>query len=189
MMKNQIPKMRRLTRRSSLALQDNIQTQISIPTNLTPQMRITLGDKMVDEIVRRTRSGIDKRGRAFVKYNPEYVAEKGSSKVDLTDTGDSLDELAVLEIGLTYITVGYAMTYPEADQIEGLNIGASGKPGVRGNSKKARPFIGLPQSTVDLLVAQVRRDFKSGEGQLTQKKSSFMNAFIARLLKEVGIEQ
>ncbi len=168
-----------------MVAKSTLQTEISIPSGLSQEVKAEIGNRFVKAIVSRTKSGVDSKGKRFVKYNPDYVAEKGSSKVDLTDSGDTLDELEVIEIGSNYITVGYPTSFPTADQVEGLVLGASGKAGVVGNSKKARPYIGLPKSVSDLIIAQTISEFDTGEGQLAVAKDKAVTGFIDRVL---GVE-
>lgn len=49
-----------------------------------------LGDEAVSMIQKRTKRGKDKNGRSFKPYTPAYIKKKGSSNVNLTQSGKML---------------------------------------------------------------------------------------------------
>ena len=128
----------------------NIQTRLEIPSNLTDSQKAELGEMIVDEIRSRTQRGIDRYGKQFKGYSEEYrdsldFKNAGkSNKVNLTLTGDMLAELSVLDISDDYIMVGY----------ENDDIGQQAEGNILREGKE-REFIGLPDSVLALLIAEV----------------------------------
>lgn len=144
----------------------NTQTTIGIPSGLSESNKETLARNMVDEIKKRSRSGIDRYGVGFKPYSKEYKAVSGKSKVDLTETGDMLSELDVISIDDDSITIGYKSGHELEGQVEGNQIGSYGR---SPNADKARKFIGLPSKTVDLLVAELPvEEDKTVEEEVTE---------------------
>jgi len=68
-------------------------------------------------------------------------------------------------------------------------LGASGKRGVIGNPSKARNFIGLPASQVNIIVEQVRGEFPAQGAAQEVEEQSARTAFIQQLLNTQGVSQ
>ena len=152
----------------------NIQEVIPIPRNLSNNQKIELGRRIILEIQKRTKRGIDKNGSSFGNY------AKGSEKsgpIDLHSTGDMLVELDVLETTNSSITIGYELDHPNAGQVNG-NV-----TGEYGNSKpvtKARDFIGLPVKSLKLIIEEVRSELPA-EG-IESASNSLIDSILGRLL-------
>jgi hypothetical protein len=52
-----------------------------------------------EAIYRRTIAGQDVKGQAFAPYSHAYAVQKGSTHVDLTVSGNMLNQLQVIEVG------------------------------------------------------------------------------------------
>lgn len=148
----------------------NIQTTINLPTSFNAQQRELAGRKILLRIKERTRSGLSAKGKAFPGYTKEYkqsldfkLAGK-SNTPNLTQTGDMLAELSVISHSQGKITIGYTLDHPDAGKVEGNTIGTFGQS--TPNSSKARDFIGLPQSEIDLIIAEVKQELpEASNGQ------------------------
>lgn len=166
-----------------MASRSNIQTTIRVPASLTAAQRQSAGRKMVNLIRERTRDGISATGKQFPGYSKAYISSKDfkiagkSSQPNLTQTGDMLAELEVLSTAPGSITIGYPTDHPDADKVEGNTIGSFGQP--TGSAGKARDFIGLPQSQIDIVVAEVRSETPGvDEGQ---------QSVVENILQQLGL--
>ena len=72
--------------------------KIEIPKQIKPADREEVALEIIDFIANRTKRNKDKDGRKFPNYTKEYAKIKGTSrnKVDLTLTGEMLDELKLI---------------------------------------------------------------------------------------------
>lgn len=154
-----------------------------VPSNLSEMAKQEIADRVIEEIVARTRSGIGTEG-SFTSYTSEYIKEKGSSKVDLTLTRDMLDFMEVISIGEDTISVGYSSSNPEQGKAEGNQLGTYGQsspiPG------KARPFIGLSPSRIELIITEVTAQ---EDTQVTDTLASIVAAKEATVKQEPSEEE
>lgn len=64
-----------------------------------------------ETIIRRTRQGIDPEGAPFQPLSPAYAARKaaelGTSKPDLTVSGNMLNDLTITDVTETTVTLGW----------------------------------------------------------------------------------
>lgn len=127
--------------------------RVEIPYGFTPSQREEIGKAIVDFIRMRTKSdNIDKNNKGFAEYSPEYEAKKGTSRVNLTETGDMLENLKVLRTYTNYITIGYERDYDGMGKVEGI------RKGTFGNAKpvtEKRDFIGITQGDLNAILAQL----------------------------------
>ena len=77
-----------------------------------------------------------------VPYTRAYIRQKGSTFVDLTLTGDMLDDLDLLTHRKGSVTVGFERGSFENDKAEG-------------NARK-RPFLGITQRELNVLIREVK---------------------------------
>lgn len=54
---------------------------------------ISIGKYVIDRIIKRTKSGLDVSLRRFKSYSKSYSKQKGSNRVNLSDTGAMLASL------------------------------------------------------------------------------------------------
>jgi hypothetical protein len=119
------------------------------------------GQRVVDMIVERTHSGIDRQGRSLGTYSKAYKDSLvfgiygKSNPVNLTLTGDMLESLNAKN-GKYTITV----------QLEGdLNKGkAQGHiTGILGKYGRAKPrdFLGLPEGLLKSMFKESMRDYRA----------------------------
>lgn len=54
---------------------------------------ISIGKYVIDRIIKRTKSGLDVSLRRFEPYSKSYSKQKGSNRVNLSDTGAMLSSL------------------------------------------------------------------------------------------------
>lgn len=133
---------------------------LEIPDDLAPKQRKILADLVIEHIVDRTQSGLDKNGKRFPKYSAEYInsldfknAKKSASKVDLQLSGDMLAALQLLKDRPGEIVIGYQRGADENGRAEGNILGSyGGDP----NPSKARDFLGLKPSKLKELIAYVK---------------------------------
>ena len=160
----------------------DVQEKIYLSKKYNSQQRELIGKGIVERIIKRTQSGIDKNGKAFPRYNKEYAKEKGSTHVDLTLTEDMLTELDIVSHKAGEITVGYEMSNPEAPKASGNNTGKYGNQ--TPILSKARPFIGVTEKEKTLIIAKAEQSFKTLEQD--EEKSKFLDAFVSNLIGRQG---
>ena len=152
---------------------NNIQKSISIPSRYDATARARIGELMVQQIRKRTASGVSVNGTAF-KY-----AKNSTHKGDnLTDSGDMMIQLDVLDTRTGAITIGYEDTSSlEANQAEGNSIGSYGG---RPNASIAKPFIGVSNDELDLILSQFDQEAPT-------PRDDDVESFIAGILNNQGL--
>jgi hypothetical protein len=162
---------------------ENIQEVISIPSGLSTPFKAELGNRILEEVRSRTNRGIDKNGKQFKGYSPEYkesldfkIAGK-SSTVNLQSTGDMLAELSVVSIGAASIVIGYPTSHEDAGKVQG-NV--TGEYGNNSPVTSRRDFIGLPPSIVNRIVQEMKQEptFREQRDSTNQAVSSILSRFI-----------
>lgn len=135
---------------------------MEIPTDLTRRQRKQVADLVIEHIVDRTQRGLDKDGKRFPSYSPEYIrsldfknAGKSKGRVDLQLSGDMLAALQLLTDNTGKIVVGYERGTEENARAEGNILGSyGGEP----NEAKARNFLGIKKRKLDQIVDYVREN-------------------------------
>jgi hypothetical protein len=133
---------------------------IDIPEEFTPKQRKRLADLIIDHIIDRTESGLDKRGKRFPGYSEAYVksldfkiAGKSKGSVDLTLSGDMLASLQLLEQKPGRLRIGFEKGSEENARADGNIRGTYGASSPR--KGKARDFLGITDRELDKLVDEV----------------------------------
>lgn len=78
----------------------------------TPDLMREVGEMAIRLIQARTRQGRDADGQAFAPYSPKYAKRKAketgtSGTVNLTLSGDVLNDLQVIEATKTSVLIGW----------------------------------------------------------------------------------
>lgn len=81
-----------------------------VPLTTREDMR-EVGRLIREQILRRTRQGLDAAGKPFAPYSPAYARQRAklgkSGRVNLELSGAMLGDLQVLEVTEHSVTVGY----------------------------------------------------------------------------------
>lgn len=129
-----------------------IKTDISVPESMTETERRELAIDIILYIQERSIEGRDKNEDKMPKYTKAYAERKGVgvSDVDLTDTGDLLSSITLLESKRGSITIGFPRDDKELNgKAEGNIIGSyGGSP----NSEKARDFLGVDDIILESFI-------------------------------------
>lgn len=139
----------------------NIQQRIRLPSDLSVDQVRSLGNRILEQNRNNARNGIDGSGRSMPGYSSSYKESLDfknagkTSKVTLTQTGDMLAELSVIDYGIGYVTIGYTLDNPEAAKAHG-NV--TGEYGQQSSTGKDRPFIGIPPNQLERLIAEIRSE-------------------------------
>lgn len=170
----------------------NIQKIFQVPTSFTHEMKKYAAQLIVQKIKNNTKKGISADGSPFPKYSKSYKesldfenAEK-TSKVNLELTGDMIASLDVISIDKASVTIGYSKDSEFAGQVEGNQIGSYGQDS--GNSKVARPFIGLPSSELKDILDRVQLEMSTPESQFEvsttiNKQERLVNSILKALFR------
>lgn len=131
-----------------------IRKKIKVRKDLNKIQRQAVAQAVIDHIVERSQSGIDKRGKPFPGYSTEYVqsldfriAGKSAGDVDLTLSGEMLNSLKLLRDKKGEITIGFDKGDKDLNgKAEGNIKGTYGnKSPVRG---RKRDFLGIQRKVL-----------------------------------------
>ena len=126
--------------------------KIKIPKTYSPDERVALSVEIIDQIIDRTKSGKDKKGKDFPGYSKGYVdsfdfklAGKSKSKVDLSLSNEMLNSITLLNHKSGEITIGYE----KGDDLNNAKAEGNIK-GTYGQKKpipgKKRDFLGISKT-------------------------------------------
>lgn len=108
-----------------------------------PKEKLALGEDIIKYIRERTRDGKNSSGGNFPKYSKSYrnsldykIAHKSGS-VNLTQTGDMLQDIEVLSISRDKMIIGFQNGSLSNDKADGHITGWQGRSDVK------RPFLGF----------------------------------------------
>ncbi len=164
---------------------ENQQTfTFSVPLDLDQVDREEIGEMVVEFIGNRTRKGKDVNNRNFAKYSESYQDSKDfsiankSSTVNLTQTGDMLTDIEVLQTGITgFITIGFQPNTDENDRA------AWQRNNTRPNFPK-RDFLGISQKDLDKIVRIYRAkvpETRQADRATRSAANAILNSFINNL--------
>lgn len=169
-----------------MAKLENIQKRITLPADLTRTQRQLIAERVLEQIRENTSKGIGSDGDKFPGYSDSYkdsldfqIAGKGRTP-NLRLTGDMIADLSLIEEGQGYIIIGYPKGHPDADKVEGNQIGTYGSD--TPSSSKARPFIGIPDNQLELIIAEIRADTEGTSGEAVSNRVS-----VESVLRRFGI--
>ena len=163
----------------------NVQFKVKIPLGLPSIVREEIGERIIQDIKKRTSKGLDKDNKPFPKYTKEYKesadfkAVGKTSRVNLKLSGDMLDSLDILSNKDGVLTIGYEIDDEVAGRVEGNVIGSYGQP--TGSVSKARDFLGIKESKVELIVEEVKSELAPD----IDKQSELLDVLAAELLTEI----
>jgi hypothetical protein len=145
----------------------DVQFKVSIPKGYTLQQRQEIAQLIINKIIERCDNGLDKNNRSF-KYAPDSKFDGNN----LTYTGAMLtDGLQLIATTQNSITIGYEPDTFEADKAAGNNLGTYGKDTP---SAYAKPFLGISDDDLELILAQIDPDTIVDD----TKVSSFIKNFL-----------
>lgn len=142
-----------------MAEPQQVTIQVSEEVSSNEADRSMLALQIIEFIRQRSQSGIGirKRGRGFQnyefpEYNDEYADEKGQDNVDLTLSEEMLDSIKYMpsKSRRGEITIGFKSGTKVNAKAEGNQIGSYGK---SANPKKARRFLGMTRSELEIIGA------------------------------------
>lgn len=122
---------------------------IDIDERYSPEERKSIATEVIDFVISRTESGLDKDNNGFAKYSKSYAKEKGQTNVDLTFSGEMLSELSLLREKSGSIRIGYDSEYDGMGKLEGNILSTYG------NDKpvtKPRNFLGITKKDLDNIL-------------------------------------
>jgi hypothetical protein len=161
--------------------------------NVNRSTREAIGQAVIDRIVERTQSGIDKFGRSLGRYSPSYksslafkVTKGGDSIVNLTQTGDMLGSLTIVEQSDRTLTIGF----DDSDQnvkAYGHISGMEGHPVLEGKVKK-RDFMGLPKGELDKIASEFESQAKQVDSIENATTREELDQAITDLIDELSGE-
>lgn len=131
---------------------------------------------IMDKIIERTKSGIDKNGRPFKRYSKNYIKSlafkafnKDAGEVNLTLSGAMLGTMDVLSATSREIEIGWT------DDLEN----AKANNHITGDTVPKRDFLGLPDKEIQKIADQYKADII--QAQAEQQTSQFTERALAFL--------
>lgn len=129
-------------------------------SDYSPVEREAIALEVIDKIIKRTKSGKDKNGRAFEKYSKAYkeslafkIAGKGSTP-DLTLSGDMLDSIKILK-NAPKTVIGFKNGSVENGKADGNIRGTYGKEKTVGPK---REFLGISERELNSILSKYPKD-------------------------------
>lgn len=155
-----------------MASETNLRFTVNVPIYFNSEQRLEVGRNVIKRVVERTREEYkNKNNRKFPGYSQTYISSKaflqgGKSKneVNLTLTGEMIDDLDIVEHGVGYVDIGYKTSYTGAGKVEGNVIGSYGR---EPNTKHARDFLGIKKDEAEEFILKV--ETKTEEEQIIQE--------------------
>jgi len=142
-----------------MAEPQQVTIQVSADASASPADRAALAAQIIEFIRQRSEAGVGvrKQGRGFSNYEfPEYTKEyedlKGQDNVDLTLSAEMLSSIEYFasKSRRGEITIGFKSGTKINAKAEGNQIGSYGR---APNPKKARRFLGMTKSELELIGA------------------------------------
>lgn len=171
--------------------------EIIIPKGYSAEEREQIGEELVAYLVERTKSGKGMDGRSFPKYSEAYTkslafrqAGKSKKKIDLTLSGEMLDEVALLKNSPGKLIYGYDDDSTQAGKAEGNILGTYGTD--TEDESKARDFLAVSKAEVDKILKHYPLD-RTDEGRDKRKKSvqrnNDLNEMSSDILSRINFEE
>lgn len=161
--------------------------------DLNRSTREAIGQAIIDRIVERTQSGVDKFGKSMGSYSPTYkkslafqVTKGGETQVNLTQTGDMLGSLTILEETPRTITIGFDDSEQNAKAFGHIS-GMQGHPVLDGKVKK-RDFMGLPAKDLNAIASKFERQAKRVDAIESAQTRDQLDQAVLNLVDEVSGE-
>jgi len=161
-----------------------LKRRLTIPRDFTSQERRTLATLVIQFIQDRTQSGKDINNRSFPGYSESYKDSKEfelagkTSRVNLSQTGDTIASIELLSHGPGYITIGYLAGSFENDKAVWLQ---------RSDNGVSRKFLGLTDKDLDRFISQIQRE-RSPDGGDSAARRLANNLIVDNILKRLGIQ-
>lgn len=135
--------------------------KVKVPKGLSPIQREALAQEVIDFVIKRSKDGVDKNGRAFPGYSASYVksldfkiAGKSKGKVNLTLSEEMLQSLSLISHKPGEVLIGYDKSNAELNaKVEGNVLGTYGQSSpIKG---KARDFMGIAKKDLESILDKV----------------------------------
>jgi hypothetical protein len=147
--------------------------RIKLPSNLSDNAKRRVGEKVIDFIKNRTLENIDINGKRFANYSesysksPEFILA-GKSKTDpnLRLSGVMMEELDILEVGNSHITIGY---------VEGTDSNNKAVWAERSDNGPARTFLGILDNHLEPIIKEA----------IVEDKTNPTESYAQRLAKQI----
>lgn len=173
------------------------QREIILPLGYSSEERAQIAEEILAYIVERTKAGRGADGKKFPKYSKGYTeslafkqAGKSKAKIDLTLSGEMLDELEVVKNVSGKIVIGYGKNSTQAGKAEGNILGTYGTD--TPDESKARDFLEVSQNEVSKILKHYPME-RTNEGRKTRKenvqRNSDLNNFSSDIIDRLEFEE
>jgi len=129
---------------------------VDVPRNLSASEREAIADEVIDFIRERTKDGKSWRNREFAGYSDAYakslnfkIAGKSKGDVNLTQSGDTLGALTLLDHKTGQLVIGFEKGSQENAIADGNIRGTYGKATQTGPK---RDFLGITKTDLSRIL-------------------------------------
>lgn len=160
-----------------------LKRRLTIPRDFSDQERRTLATLVIQFIQDRTQRGKNVNNQSFQPYSQSYKDSKEfeiagkSSKVNLSQTGDTIASIELLSHGPGYITIGYLAGSFENDKAVWIQ---------RSDNGASRIFLGLTDKDLDRFISQVKSE-RTSDGDDSAARRLANQLIVSNILKRLGI--
>ena len=162
------------------------------PTLKKSEVKIEIGERIIELMIERTLNGNDKRGNKFKAYSKSYpktdnykIYKSGDSNPNLKLTGDMLASVDVVKVNPNGIEIGFKRDAKlQKLKAEGH---VEGKAGKRGWALPIRDFWGLPQGKdMEKLIDETVSEVTRFDGLLIPDTPSLLELLVGDQETEIG---
>jgi hypothetical protein len=161
-----------------------VREKIKLPKTFKPKDRVKIAEVIIDHIITRSVSGIDKNNKKFPEYSDSYAEKKnvGPGDVDLVLSGEMLESIQLLSHKSGEIIIGFDKSDEELNgKAEGNILGSYGR---QPNKNKARDFLGMPDDELDILFGAFEEEIELGNVETSEAASIDVGSILDELLGE-----
>lgn len=161
---------KRIKSQTDMRVKYDLQEVFGVDLKGLPKVRQALGQAIIDQMIKRTKSAKDINEESFPSYSDEYkdsvdfkAFRKKKGKVDLTLTGDMLGSVTVKRDSAKEVVIGFSESL-ESEKAHGH---------VTGNVGKTRDFFGLSDNDIGAIKRKLGPELKSvlkAKGDKDRKK-------------------
>lgn len=153
----------------------NLKEIFGVDVSDMPELKQAFGQALIDHMVERTESGVDKNGQKFSAYPKSYKESDAfkafgkTSKVNLTMTGDMLAQIDIVEAKANEIKIGWR---DDTENAKAYNHNT-------GDTVTKRPFFGINDKDLSNVSKEFKPDFtKAKNDDVILDKLDKLTSFI-----------
>lgn len=155
--------------------------RVNIPKGYTPTERVAIANAIIEFSIKRSKGGDDVNGDSFPDYSDEYIksknfgiANKSDGNVNLTLSGEMLNEQDLLSHSNGSLLIGYSKGDEINGKVEGNRTGSYGKK--QADESLARDFLGINDSDLNKILKKFPKKSEKQKQKTKQKAIDIVTA-------------